>query len=66
MKEQITYHKMIELVPKEPIEKYREFTKEAQELFREWWGSDKKLECSVDDGLIEMKFGSKRIVYEKG
>lgn len=63
--ERLTYQEMLKSVPKEPIEKYREFVHEAEELFREWWGSDKKLECSVDDGVIQMKFGKKKVIYER-
>ena len=64
MKERLSYRDMLNLVPKEPIEKYRDFTHDAEELFREWWGSDKKLNCTIEDGRIEMRFGKKRVVYE--
>jgi uncharacterized protein YbaA (DUF1428 family) len=65
MKEKVPYYEMMKLVTKDSPDKYREFAHEANLLFKEWWGSDKTMDCEVDDDEITMRMGRKTLVYKR-
>lgn len=65
MKERISYQEALKFIPKEPIEKYREIIDKADGIYREWWGCDKRLNCTIDGNKIEIQMGRKRVIYER-